>query len=75
MAGNNRATVRREVEKTALKTEICGSSTVHSQTKVLKSLTRPNIEQLLVELDGHIRTGILLPVEKPKFQKTPTAQT
>lgn len=42
-----------------------------ARLRSLKSLTtKPNIEQLLVELDGcHIRTGILLPVEKAEVTK------
>jgi hypothetical protein len=68
----NRATVRREVEKTALKAQkFVEVQLFIARLRSLKSLTtRPNIEQLLVELDGcHIRTGILLPVEKAEVTK------
>lgn len=41
-----------------------------ARLRALKSPTKPNIEQLLVELDGcHIRTGILLPLEKAEVTK------
>jgi hypothetical protein len=68
----NRATVRREVEKTALKAQkFVEVQLFIARLRSLKSLTtRPNIEQLLVELDGcQIRTGILLPVEKAEVTK------
>ncbi len=68
----NRASVRREVEKIAQKAEkFVEVKLFIARLKALKSLTtRPNIEQLLVELDGcHIRTGILLPVEKAEVTK------
>ena len=61
-----------EVEKTALEAqkyvEIRLFKARLSASKPLT--TKPNIEQLLVELDGcHIRTGILLPVEKALVTK------
>jgi len=68
----NRATVRREVEKTALLAQkFVEVKLFIARLRALKSLTtKPNIEQLLVELDGcHIRTGILLPVEKAEVTK------
>jgi hypothetical protein len=68
----NRATVRREVEKTALLAQkFVEVKLFIAKLKALKSLaTRPNIEQLLVELDGcHIRTGTLLPAEKAEVTK------
>ena len=68
----NRATVRREVEKTAQKAQkFVEVKLFIARLRALKSLTtKPNIEQLLVELDGcHIRTGILLPVEKAEVTK------
>lgn len=68
----NRATVRREVEKTALKAQkFVEVQLFIARLRSLKSLTtKPNIEQLLVELDGcHVRTGILLPVEKAEVTK------
>lgn len=68
----NRATVRREVEKTALNAQkFVEVKLFIARLRALKSLTtKPNIEQLLVELDGcHIRTGILLPGEKAEFTK------
>jgi len=79
----DRATVRREVEKTALKAE------QYVETRLWEAgwdyiqplTTRPGIEQVLVELDGsHIRTrkkGALLGTELtkkrrlPKFQRPP----
>jgi hypothetical protein len=64
--------VRREVEKTALKAQkFVEVQLFIARLRSLKSLTtRPNIEQLLVELDGyHIRTGILFPVEKAEVTK------
>ncbi len=68
----DRACVRREVEKTALKAqkyvEIRLFKARLSSLKLHE--TRPNIMQLLVELDGcQIRTGILLPVEKAEDTK------
>lgn len=63
----DRATVRREVEKTALLAQkFVEIQLFKARLRSSKSLpTRPNIAQILVELDGcHIRTGILLPVEK-----------
>jgi hypothetical protein len=68
----NRATVRREVERTALKAQkFVEVRLFKARLSSFKSLTtRPNIEQLLVELDGcQIRTGILLPVEKAEVTK------
>ena len=68
----NRASVRREVEEIAQKAEkFVEVKLFIARLKALKSLTtKPNIEQLLVELDGcHIRTGILLPVEKAEVTK------
>jgi hypothetical protein len=68
----NRATVRREVEKIALLAQkFVEVQLFIARLRSLKSLTtKPNIEQLLVELDGcHIRTGILLPVEKAEVTK------
>ncbi len=68
----NRATVRREVEKTAQKAQkFMEVKLFIARLRALKPLTtKPNIEQLLVELDGcHIRTGILLPVEKAEVTK------
>lgn len=68
----NRATVRREVEKTALKAKkFVEVKLFIARLRALNSLsTKPNIEQLLVELDGcHIRTGILLPAEKAEVTK------
>lgn len=68
----NRATVRREVEKTArLAQKFVEVKLFIARLKALKSLTtRPKIEQLLVELDGcHIRTGTLLPAEKAEVTK------
>ena len=64
--------MRREVEKIAQKAEkFMEVKLFIARLKALKSLTtRPSIEQLLVELDGcHIRTGILLPVEKAEVTK------
>jgi hypothetical protein len=61
-----------EVEKTALLAQkFVEVKLFIARLKALKSLTtKPNIEQLLVELDGcHIRTGILLPVEKAEVTK------
>ncbi len=68
----DRATVRREVEETAHKAQkYLEIRLFKARLSALKPLTnRPNIEQLLVELDGcHIRTGILLPVEKAEVTK------
>jgi len=66
----NRATVRREVKKALKAQKFVEVQLFIARLRSLKSLTRPNIEQLLVELDGcHIRTGILLPVEKAGYQK------
>lgn len=68
----NRATVRREVEKTALLAQkFVEVKLFIARLRSLKSLTtKPNISQLLVELDGcHIRTGILLPIEKAEVTK------
>ena len=68
----NRATVRREVEETAQKVQkFVEVKLFIARLRALKSLTtEPNIEQLLVELDGcHIRTGILVPVEKVEVTK------
>ncbi len=67
----NRATVRREVEKTALLAQkFVEVKLFIARLRALKSPTKPNIEQLLVELDGcHIRTGTLLPVEKAEVTK------
>jgi hypothetical protein len=67
-----RATMRREVEHTALKAQsyveqrLLLSRLDYSQTLE----TRPGNEQVLVELDGcHIRTGTLLPIEKAEVTK------
>ena len=62
----DRALVRRDVEKTALKAQLYVDNRLfEADLKSSESLvTRPGIEQLLVELDGcHIRTGTLVPAE------------
>ncbi len=64
--------MRRQVEIIAQKAEkFMEVNLFIARLKALKSLTtRPNIEQLLVELDDcHIRTGILLPVKKAEVTK------
>ncbi len=64
--------MRREVEKTALLAQkFVEVKLFIARLRAVKSLTsKLNIEQLLVELDGcHIRTGILLPVEKAEVTK------
>ncbi len=68
----NRATVRREVEETAQKAHnFVEVKLFIARLRSLKSLTtKPNVEQLLVELDGcHIRTGIVQAVEKAEVTK------
>lgn len=64
--------MRREVEKTAHKAQkFVEIRLFKARLRSLKPLTtRPNIEQILVELDGcQIRTGILLPGEKAEVTK------
>jgi len=64
----NRATVRREVEKTAPKAQkFVEVKLFIARSKDLKTFTtKPNIEQLLVELDGcHISASA--PAEMPKL--------
>jgi hypothetical protein len=68
----DRATVRREVEKTALKAQkYVEIQLFKARLRSSKPLTtRPDIEQLLVELDGcHIRTGISMPIERAEVTK------
>lgn len=63
----DRASVRREVETTALKAQkYVEIQLFKARLSTSKPVTtKPNIEQLLVELDGcHIRTGIATPIEK-----------
>jgi len=68
----DRATVRREVEKTAIKAE------QYVETRLWEAgwdyiqplTTRPGMEQVLVELDGsHIRTGRKVALEGAKLTK------
>lgn len=68
----DRATMRREVEHTALKAErYVEERLLLSRLDYSKPLeTRPGNEQVLVELDGcHIRTGTLISIEKAEVTK------
>lgn len=68
----DRATMRREVEKTALKAErYVEERLLLSHLDYSQPLeTRPGNEQVLVELDGcHIRTGTLISIEKAEVTK------
>lgn len=68
----DRATVRREVEKTALKAEQYVETRLGEAgwDYIQPLTTRPGIEQMLVELDGsHVRTGKKLALAGAKLTK------